>query len=101
MSEATLTLLTRKRSTAALFGWNPFMHNPSWPGACGGSDVPSLVLWGESDRVVTPDYGRAFADAHPRRRVPDHRPSRATTRIWSSRTRSSRWWTSFLNQTKE
>ena len=27
--------------------------------------VPALVLWGETDRVVTPDYGRAFAAAIP------------------------------------
>jgi pimeloyl-ACP methyl ester carboxylesterase len=25
--------------------------------------VPALVLWGDSDRIVTPAYGRAFADA--------------------------------------
>ena len=26
---------------------------------------PALVVWGESDRVVTPAYGRAFAEAFP------------------------------------
>jgi pimeloyl-ACP methyl ester carboxylesterase len=28
-------------------------------------DVPALVVWGASDRVVTPAYGRALADAIP------------------------------------
>jgi pimeloyl-ACP methyl ester carboxylesterase len=28
-------------------------------------DVPALVLWGESDRLVTAEYGRAFAAALP------------------------------------
>jgi pimeloyl-ACP methyl ester carboxylesterase len=27
--------------------------------------VPALVLWGESDRIADPDYGRAFAAAIP------------------------------------
>lgn len=27
--------------------------------------VPSLVVWGESDRIVTPEFGRAFAAAIP------------------------------------
>jgi pimeloyl-ACP methyl ester carboxylesterase len=27
--------------------------------------VPTLVLWGESDRIVDPDYGRAYAAAIP------------------------------------
>lgn len=31
-------------------------------------DVPALVLWGESDRLVTAEYGRAFAAALPRGR---------------------------------
>jgi pimeloyl-ACP methyl ester carboxylesterase len=25
--------------------------------------IPALVVWGESDRVVTPSYGRAYAEA--------------------------------------
>jgi pimeloyl-ACP methyl ester carboxylesterase len=28
-------------------------------------EVPALVLWGESDRIVDPDYGRAYAAAIP------------------------------------
>lgn len=28
-------------------------------------DVPTLVVWGESDRVVDPEYGRAYANAIP------------------------------------
>ena len=27
--------------------------------------MPVLVLWGDSDRIVDPDYGRAFAAAIP------------------------------------
>jgi pimeloyl-ACP methyl ester carboxylesterase len=27
--------------------------------------VPTLVLWGASDRIVTPDYGRAYSALIP------------------------------------
>jgi pimeloyl-ACP methyl ester carboxylesterase len=27
--------------------------------------MATLVLWGDSDRIADPDYGRAFADAIP------------------------------------
>ena len=29
---------------------------------------PTLVVWGEADRIVDPDYGRAYAEAIPRAR---------------------------------
>jgi pimeloyl-ACP methyl ester carboxylesterase len=57
--------LFRNRETAALIGWAPFMHSPRLRQRLGRISVPTLVLWGESDRVVTPDYGRAFARAIP------------------------------------
>ncbi len=30
-----------------------------------GAKVPATVLWGESDRIVDADYGRAYASAFP------------------------------------
>ena len=30
--------------------------------------IPALVVWGESDRVVDPDYGRAYAQSFPNAR---------------------------------
>jgi pimeloyl-ACP methyl ester carboxylesterase len=63
--EDTLTRLLTNRRTAALLGWNPFMHNPKLRSRLWRIDVPALVVWGVSDRLVTPDYGRAYADAIP------------------------------------
>jgi pimeloyl-ACP methyl ester carboxylesterase len=34
-------------------------------GRLAGVDVPALVVWGEADRIVDPDYGRAYAAAIP------------------------------------
>jgi pimeloyl-ACP methyl ester carboxylesterase len=63
--EATLTRLLENRRTAALVGWNPFMHSPKLLGRLRRIDCPTLVVWGASDRLVSPDYGRAFVRAIP------------------------------------
>jgi len=45
---------------------HPYMHDPELAGRLGRIAVPTLVVWGESDRVITPEYGRAYAGAIPR-----------------------------------
>ncbi|HEY1296050.1 MAG TPA: alpha/beta hydrolase, partial [Chloroflexota bacterium] len=63
--EDTLTLLLSNRRTAALLGWNPFMHSPKLRGRLARIDCPTLVVWGASDGLVKPEYGRAYAAAIP------------------------------------
>ena len=60
-------LTARQANMAAMrvFAGHPYMHDPSLLGRLGAVRVPTLVLWGESDRIVTPDYGRAMAAAIP------------------------------------
>jgi pimeloyl-ACP methyl ester carboxylesterase len=41
------------------------MYNPRLAHWLGRIDVPSLVLWGASDGIVTPEYGRAYAGLIP------------------------------------
>jgi pimeloyl-ACP methyl ester carboxylesterase/mannose-6-phosphate isomerase-like protein (cupin superfamily) len=41
------------------------MTDPQLAARLGHIKVPTLVLWGDSDRIVDPDYGRAFAAAIP------------------------------------
>ncbi|SMB79277.1 alpha/beta fold hydrolase [Deinococcus hopiensis] len=41
----------------------PYMHDPTLLGRLCEVSVPTLVLWGESDRIVTPAYGAAYAAA--------------------------------------
>ena len=41
------------------------MTDPALAGRLGSLEVPALVLWGESDRIVEPGYGRAYAAAIP------------------------------------
>jgi pimeloyl-ACP methyl ester carboxylesterase len=41
------------------------MADPSLRARLAAVDVPTLVVWGESDRIADPEYGRALADAIP------------------------------------
>ena len=60
-------LVQRARNWEALcrYGWHPYMHNPQLKRWLRCIQSPTLVLWGASDRIVTPAYGRAYADLIP------------------------------------
>lgn len=50
----------------ALIGYaGPAMSDPTLAERLGGLDIPAHVLWGESDRIVDPGYGKAYAAAIP------------------------------------
>jgi pimeloyl-ACP methyl ester carboxylesterase len=43
----------------------PSMTDPVLAGRLGTLEIPTLVLWGDSDQIVDADYGRAYAAAIP------------------------------------
>ena len=50
----------------ALIGYaGPAMADPALAGRLAGITIPVHVLWGASDRIVDPGYGRAYAAAIP------------------------------------
>lgn len=55
----------RAREALARYGWQPYMHNPRLLDRLHRADAPALVLWGEHDGIVKPDYGKAYAAAIP------------------------------------
>jgi pimeloyl-ACP methyl ester carboxylesterase len=55
--DAALEEVARDREAAVLYGWRPFMHNPSLRHWLHRVTVPTLVVWGEQDRIVKPAYG--------------------------------------------
>jgi pimeloyl-ACP methyl ester carboxylesterase len=65
MTEGEALTLFRNREAIALFAWSPYMHSPRLKYHLHRIDVPTLVLWGESDQLVSQSYGRAFAAAIP------------------------------------
>ncbi|MFD5593201.1 alpha/beta fold hydrolase [Streptomyces griseorubiginosus] len=50
-------------ATMRVLAGDPYMHDPELLSRLGRIQVPALLLWGESDRVVTPAYGAVYADA--------------------------------------
>jgi pimeloyl-ACP methyl ester carboxylesterase len=68
MSDEELIIHARNRESLCLYAWHPCLYNPQLKGWLGRIRVPTLVLWGESDRIVTPDYGRAYAGLIPHAR---------------------------------
>jgi pimeloyl-ACP methyl ester carboxylesterase len=64
-SEAERAILGGNRAALAVYGGKTGMVDPSLRPRLGQIRLPTLVLWGESDRIVDPDYGRAYAAAIP------------------------------------
>lgn len=54
-------------ATMRVFAGNQ-MYDPTLLKRLGQVQLPALVLWGDSDRIVTPAYGEAFAAAIPNAR---------------------------------
>ncbi|MGH3382701.1 MAG: alpha/beta fold hydrolase [Actinoallomurus sp.] len=64
LSAAQREVMAGNRAALARYG-GASMADPSLRVRLGGLRVPALVLWGDSDRIAGPDYGRAFAAAIP------------------------------------
>jgi len=60
-----LVAIARNLESTARFAWSPYMHDPKLKDRLHRIDVPTLLLWGLRDRIVTPDYGRAYAAQIP------------------------------------
>jgi len=58
-------LAVRQNNMAAMrtLAGEPYMHDPKLLRRLGRVQTPALLVWGESDRIVTPGYGAAYAAA--------------------------------------
>jgi pimeloyl-ACP methyl ester carboxylesterase len=61
MSDEEMIVLARNWDALCIYAWRPHMYNPQLKHWLHRIAVPTLVLWGASDRIVTPDYGRAYS----------------------------------------
>ncbi|MGH7043060.1 MAG: alpha/beta fold hydrolase [Acetobacteraceae bacterium] len=69
LAEAELAAIARGREAFALFGWKPYMHNPRLRHWLHRIDIPTLLLWGARDHIVTPSYGARWRGAIPGARL--------------------------------
>jgi pimeloyl-ACP methyl ester carboxylesterase len=65
MPEEGLAIIARNNESFARFCWEPYMHNPKLKHRLGRVKAKTLFIWGENDGIVTPAYGRTFADHVP------------------------------------
>jgi pimeloyl-ACP methyl ester carboxylesterase len=65
ISEDDALIMFRNREATALFAWSPYMYDPKLAGRLHRIRMPTLILWGASDRIASPDYGRAYGKLIP------------------------------------
>ena len=64
MTEAQRAGMAANRAALKVYG-GARMTDPSLRGRLAAIAAPTLVVWGEADRIVDPSYGRAYAAAIP------------------------------------
>ena len=70
LSDAELRVMVRNREATALYVWEPYFHNPKLRQRLHRIRIPSLLVWGASDRFLLPDYyGAAYREAIPGARL--------------------------------
>jgi len=65
LSDEEATAIARDREATVLYGWRPYMHDPGLRQWLHRVKLPALVLWGENDGIVWPDYGEKLCRALP------------------------------------
>jgi pimeloyl-ACP methyl ester carboxylesterase len=65
MTPEQLALMAGNRASLAVYAGQNSMADATLGARLRGITIPTLVVWGEADRIADPVYGRAFADAIP------------------------------------
>ena len=63
--DAQKAIVAANGAALAVYAGSPAMADPTLLGRLNGIALPTLVLWGESDQIVNPAYGEAYAAAIP------------------------------------
>jgi pimeloyl-ACP methyl ester carboxylesterase len=69
LSEAQMTTLAGNRIAHALYTWDPYMHNPKLRYRLHRIDVPTLLIWGANDGLVSVAYAEAYCQMIPGARL--------------------------------
>ena len=59
----------RGREMTTRLCWKPYMHDPSLIHLLPRVKVPTLVIWGENDRIIPPSAGERIAETMPNTRL--------------------------------
>ena len=65
MPDAEVLAAARNREATARYAWSPYMHDPKLKRRLRRIRIPTLLLWGANDRILSEPYGRAYCAAIP------------------------------------
>src|SRR3984885_459215 len=60
LADTELAGVARGREALVVFGWKPYMHNPRLKRWLHRIDIPTHLIWGEQDGIVSTAYGEAW-----------------------------------------
>lgn len=60
LPDADSLAAARNREAHARIAWSPYMHNPKLKRRLNRIKMPTLFLWGMSDRILSEKYGRGY-----------------------------------------
>jgi pimeloyl-ACP methyl ester carboxylesterase len=65
LPDAEVLAVARAREATARLAWNPYFHNPRLKSRLHRIRIPTLLLWGTHDRMLSEAYGRAYCAMIP------------------------------------
>ena len=68
-AESEVLVQAKNRLSMAKLGWQPRLYNPHLHKWLHRIKTPTLILWGDDDKVIPPPYGPAFAELIPNARL--------------------------------
>lgn len=69
LPEERIRRLMRNDEAASLYGWTPYMSNPKLADRLHRISTPTLMLWGDSDAIVSATYRELWRAALPQAEV--------------------------------
>jgi pimeloyl-ACP methyl ester carboxylesterase len=60
LADTELAGVARGREALVVFGWKPYMHNPRLKRWLHRIDIPTHLIWGEQDCIVSTSYGESW-----------------------------------------
>jgi pimeloyl-ACP methyl ester carboxylesterase len=69
LNDAELEQIARNQEMAALYLWEPYMHNPKLRRLLSRINIPTLVMRGEHDGLISAAYAKSFCDSIPGARM--------------------------------
>lgn len=65
LPEEAAVMLARNHQHFGLFGWAPTLHSRHMHHRLHRIDIPTQIIWGAQDRIVSVDYGRKWQQGIP------------------------------------